>query len=183
MATKKSQPQTNDTAQASDQQGASSELDTLRQIVFGAAKADLEHRLTLIEQHMQANFQQVEQAMLENVKELQTSLSESFDRLTTHISSVDKHFEDKTAELQSSTEKLSSELEMSDTNGRQETDELHTRLDKEVAMLTAKYDARFTEALARLDQVTKELSSTKTDRKTLAKLLATMAINLETDEE
>ena len=103
--------------------------------------------------------------------------------LTEKVNSVDQHHEDKTSELQSYADKLSSELEMSDAAGKQDSDELHNRVDKEVAQLTEKYDARFAEALERLDQVTKELSSTKTDRKTLAKLLATMAVNLETDED
>lgn len=103
--------------------------------------------------------------------------------LTEKVNSVDQHHEDKTSELQSYADKLSSELEMSDAAGKQDSDELYNRVDKEVAQLTEKYDARFAEVLERLDQVTKELSSTKTDRKTLAKLLATMAVNLETDED
>jgi ABC-type transporter Mla subunit MlaD len=80
-------------------------------------------------------------------------------------------------------DKLASELEMSDTSGKQDSDELHSRLDKEVQALTEKYDAKLAEALQKLNQVTQELGSSKTDRKTLAKLLATVASNLETDQE
>ncbi|MBU2879507.1 MULTISPECIES: hypothetical protein [Alteromonadaceae] len=160
-----------------------SELATLRQIVFGAAQADIEHRLSDLESRMLERFQQAEQKLAEHVKDLNKSMHNGFEDLQLKVNSVDKVYEDKTSELNAYADKLSSELEMSDTNGRQETDELHTRVDKEVAMLTEKYDARFAEALERLDQVTKELSSTKTDRKTLAKLLATMAVNLESDED
>ncbi|GAC13630.1 hypothetical protein [Aliiglaciecola lipolytica] len=161
----------------------SSELATLRQIVFGAAQADIENRLSVLENKMLERFQQSDQKLAEHVKELNTVMQNGFEDMQNKVNSVDKQYEDKTAELHAYADKLSSELEMSDTNGRQETDELHSRVDKEVALLTEKYDARFAEALERLDQVTKELSSTKTDRKTLAKLLATMAINLETDED
>ncbi|MEP4891348.1 MAG: hypothetical protein ABJV04_15075 [Aliiglaciecola sp.] len=160
-----------------------SELATLRQIVFGAAQADIELKLSQLESKMLERFQQSDQKLAAQVSELNKTMQNGFEELQLKVNSVDKMYDDKTSELNAYADKLSSELEMSDSNGRQETDELHTRVDKEVAMLTEKYDARFSEALERLDQVTKELSSTKTDRKTLAKLLATMAVNLETDEE
>ncbi|MDO6694885.1 hypothetical protein Q4574_16425 [Aliiglaciecola sp. 3_MG-2023] len=180
---KKSDDRTKEDAPAKSDSNSPSELATLRQIVFGAAQADIELRLSELEHKMLERFQQSDQQLSAKVNELNKSMQSGFDELQLRVNSMDKVYDDKTAELNAYANKLSSELEMSDNNGRQETDELHTRVDKEVAMLTEKYDARFAEALERLDQVTKELSSTKTDRKTLAKLLATMAVNLETDEE
>lgn len=172
-----------DTQGNADQAENISELATLRDIVFGAAKAQLENRLAELEKRMEESFQRAEERVNTHVQELSNAMKKGLDVLTEKVQSVDKYHEDKNTELLTYADKLSSELEMSDTTGRQEVDQLHTRVDTEVAQLTEKYDARFAEALDRLDQVTRELSSTKTDRKTLAKLLATMAINLETDED
>lgn len=182
MAGKKTNSNENDD-KASAQPDEISELTTLRQIVFGAAKAELEIRLSELEKHMQDSFQRSEVNVNQRLQELTNAMQKGVEVLTDKVNTVDKLHEDKNAELQSYADKLSSELEMASTNHGQEADEIHARLDKEVAQLTEKYDARFAEALERLDQVTRELSSTKTDRKTLAKLLATMAINLETDED
>lgn len=160
-----------------------SELATLRKIMFGAAQADIETKLSDLESKMHARFQQSDQQLTEQLSSLNKTMQNALADMQLRVDSIDKQYEDKTTELLAFANKLSSELEMADTNGRQETNELHSRVDKEVAMLTQKYDARFAEALEKLEQVTKELGSTKTDRKTLAKLLATMAVNLETDEE
>ena len=159
--------------QSSEEQSESlSELDTLRNIVFGSAKAELETKLAQMEQSVNIQFQNI-----------QKSLDTHFANLSEKIDSVDRNHDDKNAQLKAISEKLSSELEMSDTNGRQETDELHNRVDKEVAALKERYDEGISQALEKLEQVSKELSSTKTDRKTLAKLLATMATNLEADQD
>ncbi|GAA0859591.1 hypothetical protein [Aliiglaciecola litoralis] len=168
---------------SSDIQDTPSDLTTLRQIIYGAAKEELEKRVAELERRMEDSFQRAEATVNKQVQELTSAMKKGLEVLTEKVDSVDKHHDDKNTELFTYADKLSSEMEMSDTNSRQDVDQLHTRLDSEVAQLTEKYDARFAEALDRLDQVTRELSSTKTDRKTLARLLATMAVNLESDED
>lgn len=160
-----------------------SELDTLRHIVFGTAKAQIEADLAALKNQMNHQFEQLQHSMDNKFEQMHKDMQHGFESLTVRLDDVNKHHENRSDEIQSYTDKLSSELEMTDTNSRQDSDELHSRVDKEVRQLTEKYDARFAEALERLDQVTKELSSSKTDRKTLAKLLSTMAVNLETDED
>lgn len=153
-------------------QATLSELDTLRNIVFGTAKAKLEAQLAQLEQSFNNQFQNMQQSM-----------DTHFATINEKINSVDHHHDEKNAELKAFSEKLSSELEISDTNGHQQTDELHSRVDKEIAALTERYDEGISQVLGKLEQVTKELGSSKTDRKTLAKLLATMATNLEADQD
>jgi len=172
MAGNKKQATNPEKQPSSENQGALSELDTLRNIVFGSAKAELEAQLAQLEQSFKTQFQN-----------MQKSMDTHFANINEKINSVDHHHDEKSAELRAYSEKLSSELEMSDSSGRQDTDELHIRVDKEVATLTERYDAGISQALEKLEQVSKELSSSKTDRKTLAKLLATMATNLESDQE
>ena len=177
MASKKNviripKEQVSEAQNSKENQGSLSELDTLRNIVFGSAKAELELRLVQLEQSFNTQFEN-----------MQNSMDAHFEKLNEKINSVDHHHDEKNTELKSYAEKLSSELEMADSNGRQDTDELHNRVDKEVAALTERYEVGISQALEKLAQVSKELSSSKTDRKTLAKLLATMATNLEEDQD
>lgn len=159
-----------------------SELDTLRDIVFGAAKADLDMRINQLEQTMLSSFKQAEETLLKHVAQITNNIEDNVHKLEDNLGKVDQQQEERSAELNAYADKIASELEMSDASGKQEADDLHARIDKEVKLLTDKYDAKFAEALEKLNQVTAELGSTKTDRKTLAKLLATVATNLETDE-
>ncbi|MEL7400068.1 MAG: hypothetical protein AAFN68_05785 [Pseudomonadota bacterium] len=56
-------------------------------------------------------------------------------------------------------------------------------LGNEAQMLSDSIDKKVARLTSKLDNVSNELSSSKTDRKTLAHLLATMATNLEDDEQ
>lgn len=179
MADKKVSPSTKNEAT----QTSNSELETLRSIVFGAAKSEIDERISQLEQAMLNSFAEAEKNLNKQVEKIQASLSQGIQTLEHQISSVDQQHDEKSGELKDYADKLASELEMTDASGKQDSDELHSRLDKEVQALTQKYDAKFAEALEKLNQVTQELGSTKTDRKTLAKLLATVASNLETDQE
>ena len=160
-----------------------SELATLRQIVFGAAQHDIEDKIAALEKTMMERFEQTNQLIASEILKLSTTLQKGLDEAHEQTLAVDKCYDDKTAELNGVTDKLFSELEMSDASHKQDNDELHKVLEQAVAELTKKYDAQFTEALTKIEQVTAELSSSKTDRKTLAKLLAAMAVNLETDQQ
>lgn len=178
----KKQPHNSDVETISGS-GEASELSTLRQILFGAAQADIDERLAALEQKMLKRFAQSDDTTRRELKALSDEMHKGIDAVYQQVSSVDKQYDDKTNEIQNYAERLASELELSEANQKQEHDELQQRLDSAVQALTEKYDARFAQALEKLEQVTYELSSSKTDRKTLARLLATMAINLETDEQ
>ncbi|MEP0354229.1 MAG: hypothetical protein ABJH06_13470 [Paraglaciecola sp.] len=160
-----------------------SELDSLRDIVFGAAKNEIELRISALEQHTQDSFKKMELLVETNTKSLHTSMQDGFNQLEDKLALADQGQEQKSAELNAYADKISSELEMAETNNKQEADELHKRIDSEVNELTVKFNHQLEEALAKLTQVSSELNSSKTDRKTLAKLLATVASNLETGDD
>ena len=77
--------------------------------------------------------------------------------------------------------KLKSELEIAETAAKNDNDALEAHVVKELDALDTLFSQRHKELLERLQQVTSELSETKTDRKTLANLLSTMATNLTSD--
>lgn len=178
MADKKVAP----TKQNENDLSVPSELESLRAIVFGAAKSEIDERINQLEQTMLNRFEQAERNLTKQVEQIQLSLNQAVIKLDQRIGTVDQQQDERAVELKVFADKLASELEMTDASGKQDNDELHSRLDKEVQALTEKYDTKLAEALEKLNQVTQELGSTKTDRKTLAKLLATVASNLETDQ-
>lgn len=161
---------------------ALTELESLRHLVFGDAKSDLEQRINALEQHTADSFKKMQLTLEKNTQRLQTSMQEGFKQLEDQLVLANQDQDEKAAELNTYADKISSELEMAEANNKQENDELHDRLDKEIKALTIKFTEQLNQALEKLTQVSSELNSSKTDRKTLAKLLATVASNLETDE-
>lgn len=158
------------------------ELESLRHIIFGGAKSDIEQRIATLEQQTVDSFKAMEQTLEKNSQNLQAVMQDGFNQLEDKLALADKGQDEKAAELNAYANKISSELEMAETNSKQENDELHTRLDKEIKALTIRFTDQLNQALEKLSQVSSDLNSSKTDRKTLAKLLATVASNLETDE-
>lgn len=180
MANKKS---ANDNQTQATQPNTSSELNTLREIVFGAAKNDLEQRITALEQKTEQNFQKMGGLIEKNSQTIKDAMQQGFEQLEDKLAIADKGQDEKAAELNAYANRLSSELEMAEANNKQENDELHQRVDKEIQALTQKFTDQLNQALEKLTQVSNELNTSKTDRKTLAKLLATVASNLETGDD
>lgn len=159
------------------------ELSVLRDIVFGAAKRDIESRIDALENTVQAEFASLKQTHTDNVAMLQKAIADASDKLSQQLANVDQDLQSKSEELNNYANRLASEIEMAESAGKDDANQLHDRLDKEVRTLSKTFDDKYADAMAKLENVTQELTSTKTDRKTLAKLLATMAVNLETDSD
>lgn len=179
MATKKS---TSKSEAADKVSSTETELHQLRQIVFGAAQAGLEEQIHKLQQQMNGNFEQLTVQMEEQSKALNLTMQAGVKKLEDKIDQVEHQQQEKDAELNAYADRLASELEMAETSGKEGTDQLQDRLEREVARLTQLFTEQHDQAMRKLEQVATELSSSKTDRKTLAQLLATMASNLEIDE-
>lgn len=160
-----------------------SELDQLRHIVFGNAKANLESSIVALQQEMREGFEQAANNLQQQMSDLQNSLQDNVHSLEDRIAWVDNQHEEKSAQLSAYADKLASEIEMNDAHSKQQDEELHKRLDNEIDQLTDKFTKQHDQTIELLNQVKKELNSSKTDRKTLARLLATVADNLETDDD
>lgn len=156
-----------------------SELDQLRNIVFGSAKADLEARMYELQVEMQAGFEQAAKMLKSQMEDIHAALQESTSSLEDRIGQVDSHYDYKTSEIEKNSDKLSETIEVNNASGGQDVDGLHKRIDREVLDLTDRFTQKNDQTIDLLNQMKQELSSSKTDRKTLAKLLATVASNLE----
>ena len=93
----------------------------------------------------------------------------------------DKTHDEHEASLQKDLTTLASEHEILATATQQDFKSMEQSLDSESNSLENNFNEQLEQLKTHLEHVSKELSSSKTDRKTLAKLLATMATNLEND--
>ena len=71
-------------------------------------------------------------------------MREGFKQLEDKLALADQGQDEKAAELNIYADKISSELEMAEVNNKQENDDLHTRLDKEIKMLTWLWESNST---------------------------------------
>ncbi|NQZ32630.1 MAG: hypothetical protein HRU06_15285 [Oceanospirillaceae bacterium] len=167
----------------SQTQSSALELDQLRNIVFGAAKTDLEAQINKMRSDMQANFQSIAKSQQQQIEKMQAALEDNVNKLDERITEVDNTYENKTSQLTDDTNQLTTELETIDINSRQQDDEIRKKLEDETEQLTTYFTKQHHQTIELLNQVKKDLNSSKTDRKTLAKLLATVVSNLENDED
>ncbi|MCF2949023.1 hypothetical protein L0668_12955 [Paraglaciecola aquimarina] len=179
MTDKKNTPSKNDKTSSDSQ----SELDTLRQIVFGAAQDNIEKRINTLEQQTLSSFSKMEQLLEKNVKTIKAQMEDGFNNLEDKLALADQSQDKRATEINNYADQISSALEMAEANSKQENDELHERLNQEIKNLSSTFTEQLEQALAKLNQVSSELNSSKTDRKTLAKLLASVASDLETGED
>jgi|GEM_PF-1019689 len=161
-----------------------SELDQLRNIVFGAAKTELETHIEQLRQEMQISFELSAKKLQQEMSEIQRALEEHVSKLDQRISWVDGQHDERSTKLNTYADQIATELEMNSSNSQQQDEEIQKRLDNEIELLTNKFTKQHNQTIDLLNQLKKDLNTTsKTDRKTLARLLATVASNLDTDED
>lgn len=158
------------------------ELSQLRSIVFGAAENKILELIAKLRSDMEQSTSSLEQRLSEKISTLQHDVENKFIEMDKRISFIDKTHDDNEAKIQKSLDSLYSEHEMFATATQQDFKDVNQSLDSESNNLTNNFDLQLKELKTHLEQVSNELSSSKTDRKTLAKLLATMATNLEDDQ-
>jgi hypothetical protein len=177
MANKKNEPIENVSVETS----AIDELTQLRTIVFGAAENKLMEQISLLRSDMEQSLASLDQNISKKLSEFQQKTDLKFTEMDKRIFLLDKTHDDNETNIQKSLDTLYSEHEMFASATQQDFKEISQSLDNESNTLTLNFDQQLKELKTHLDKVSNELSSSKTDRKTLAKLLATMATNLEDD--
>jgi dGTP triphosphohydrolase len=178
MANKKSDPIENTSVEITP----IDELTQLRTIVFGAAEHRIIEQITTLRTDMEQSVNSLEQGLSKKINEFQQSVGLKFTEIEDRISFIDKAHDNNEANIQKSLDNLYSEHELFASATQQDFKEVTQSLGNESHNLTLNFDLQLKELKTHLEKVSNELSSSKTDRKTLAKLLATMATNLEDDE-
>lgn len=178
MANKKNSSQTNN----SNENAKIDELSQLRTIVFGAAEEKLLAQIALLRSDMEKSVFNLDQRLTKKITDFQQESDAKHAEIDKRLSFIDKAHDDNEANIQQSLDSLYSEHEMFASATQQDFKDLNQSLDNESSTLTSNFDQQLKQLKTHLEEVSKDLSSSKTDRKTLAKLLATMATNLEDDQ-
>ncbi|GAA5142461.1 hypothetical protein [Thalassotalea piscium] len=158
------------------------ELSQLRSIVFGAAEQSIYENITALSNKVDASLNALDTKFSDHIIRAQQVIDNQLNELDKRLSFIDKSHDDNEEMLKKDLKHLTSEHEIFATATQKDFTELNQSLDSESAALSANFHEQLEQLKAHLDEVSNELSSSKTDRKTLAKLLATMATNLEADQ-
>ena len=158
------------------------ELDQLRQIVFGAAEQQLKQQITSTRNDIEQALSKQNNAFNDRLLQMQESINQRFSALEQKLQLFDKNHDDNEASIEKNLASLSSEHEMFAGATQQDFKNIEQALDTESHSLTRNFNDQLAQLKVHLESVSNDLTSSKTDRKTLAKLLATMATNLEDDQ-
>ncbi len=159
-----------------------SDLDQLREIVFGDAKR-------ILQTQQQQMFKDLQQQISNLGASLNASMEDGFNTLQQEVKTVDKktsafdidHHE-RSDILKSELDQVSIDLASQSDLGASEMDKLHDKLTSDIATLSTSLQQQIAQLIAELAQVSNDLDSSKTDRKQLAELFTTVAVNLEKDD-
>jgi hypothetical protein len=158
------------------------ELQQLRTIVFGNAEQQLKEKISSIHAEMQRALNLQNESFNAHLSNFQQVTEQRFTELEQRLSRSNKTHEDNESVIQKDLANLASEHEMFATSTQQDFKSIEQSLNSESDSLNQSFNEQIEQLKSHLEGVSKELSSSKTDRKTLAKLLSTMATNLEDDQ-
>jgi len=161
---------------------AFNELEQLRLLVFGQAKQQLDSRIDALQSQLNEDVNMLQAQFNQRITALDEKLAEQHEQLVSQINDLANIQENDKTELVQSHASLSSQLEMAENASKDDSSFIHKRIDDEVSKLENEVSKATQDLLNKLEQVTKELSGSKTDRKKLALLLSTMASNLDADD-
>lgn len=161
---------------------ATEELATVRNILFGEAQNTLEQKLSSLQASLDQGLSSLKYDFSEKLKVMHENIDKSLTQIEEKIHYVDSQHDDKNSVLDKNLSNLVSEHEIFASTTETSLETLNGELDKEAQQLSHNFSIQLESLKQELNKVSLELHSSKTDRKTLAKLLATMATNLEDDE-
>jgi len=157
------------------------EISQLRSIVFGASEHKLIEQIEKLRISMEQSVALLDHNLSDKISIFQQNVDLKFSEMDKQISSIDKAHDDNELNIQKSLDNLHSEHEMFASATQQDIKNTNQLLDNEIAHIANNFEQQLKQLQIHSEGVSSELSSSKTDRKTLAKLLATMATNLEND--
>ncbi len=177
MTTKKEITKIEDNAKSS-----LSDLDTVREIIFGDAQRILQTQQKQMLSNLQEQISALGLSLNSSMDEGFSSLQQEIQRVDKKTSAFDIDHHERSDILKSELEQLNSDLGSQSDHSANEIDNLHTQLDSDMAKLSSSLQQQIKSLVADLAKVSDDLTSSKTDRKQLAHLFSTVAVNLEKDD-
>ncbi len=155
------------------------ELEQLRLIVFGEAQNRLTTQITTLRSDMEKALINQEKNFSEQLLNLQENTEKQFIELDNKLQVIDSIHDDNEGNLQKNIDHVGSEHDSFVATTQENFKSMEQLLSNESSVLTNNFNEQLEELKSYLENVSNDLGSSKTDRKTLASLLATMATNLQ----
>ncbi len=174
MSTSKATP-----AKQSSSASPAQELKQLRQLIFGDAESKLVEHLGLLRKELRQEVSDLKVSLSAQLEQSKTESLKRFDELEDKLNTIDREHDQNGSSLKAELDTLRVEHDSLVTTSEAEFKSVDEALTNETQILSDTLDKKVSTLSKKLESVSTELSSSKTDRKTLAGLLATMATNLE----
>lgn len=162
--------------------GASDPLAAIRELLYGEQVKLINTDIRLLTEQMNTRLQALRAQMEQSLERLHADFSGQLKDLDKHVESLNKARVQREGDLSADIDDVRHQLGRAIEESNSADDALRQQMDAEIKRLEKEMSDHHGEVMAELARTSKELSSNKADRKTLASLLAGMADNLTTDE-
>jgi hypothetical protein len=157
------------------------QLKEIQQLLFGEQIAGVNQSIENLSLQSQKQFAEMDKQIKKSIELLKTDLNKQLDELSQHVEKLSADSQNRDALLEDETSSLQQELNAFQAQTESAQNDLEKLLFSEGDKLSVDLNSKYKELLEKLNSASGDLSESKTDRKTLAKLLVNMANSLEGD--
>lgn len=158
-------------------------LDKIRDILFGNQVRDYEQRFTRLEEHLIKECSNLRDDTKKRLDSLEAYIKNEVDSLTTRLRSEQTERQEAVTGINQEIQNLATALERKIAQLDEQTSQNQRDLRQQILDQSKRLDddlqQNHTELLAALEREAKELQTQKTDRSSLARLFADLAIRLD----
>ena len=165
---------------------AGTNLDKIRDILFGAQVRDHERRFTKLEAQLLAEAAQLRHDLKERFASLEQYIRKEVDQVTGRLTAEEQGRTDAVGRLTTELQALAGVLQQTATQLREQSEQAHRDLQDQLQHQATSLTADFTQQQAALsatvDNAVRQLSHQKTDRASLATLFQELSQRLSHDQ-
>lgn len=169
-----------------EEHAAGTNLDKIRDILFGAQVRDHERRFTKLEAQLLAEAAQLRNDLKERFASLEQYIRKEVDNVTERLTTEEQSRTDAVGRLTTELHTLAGALQETVDQLREQSDRTHQdlrdQLHSQSASLAGDFNHKHAELSAALEEAVRQLSTQKTDRASLAALFQELSQRLSHDQ-
>ncbi|WP_144394268.1 hypothetical protein [Pleionea sediminis] len=154
------------------------QLSSIRKLLFGEDVARLELALEQQRKYMDTQLKKMEDLIKSTGSQLESQIKSAVSDIQGSLDSIHTEHSQKETRLERKLQDVGKRLTEFKSNTKTDLSEAHKELDQISKKIYKSLDKEVKQLTLKIDNTSKELSSNKADRKTLATLLESMATNL-----
>lgn len=155
------------------------QLKEIQQLLFGEQMASVNQAIESLSQQNQKQFSDMDKRISQTIDTLKADMNHKLDDLSKHVLKLNDERMNNDALIEGDVSSLQQALDAFQKLTEVAHDSLEKQLFSEADKLASEMDKNHKEVLEKLKSSSGDLSERKTDRKTLANLLVSMAQSLE----